>query len=57
MTKAIKKKMLKIINRELGEIIRHQEEQPKENPLFQDFEKTLAEKLKKHDEFMASMKK
>ncbi|MFO7153952.1 MAG: hypothetical protein DIU64_003185 [Caldicoprobacter oshimai] len=49
--------MLKIINRELDEIIRHQEEQPKENPLFQDFEKTLAEKLKKHDEFMASMKK
>jgi len=32
-------------------------EQPKENPLFQDFEKTLTKKLKKHDEFMASMKK
>ncbi|MCM8900600.1 hypothetical protein KVG29_05075 [Caldicoprobacter algeriensis] len=57
MIKAIKRKLFKIINRELNEIIKQQENPLKENPLFTDFVATLTEKLRKHDDFMTSIKK
>ena len=57
MIKTIKRKMLKIIERELNDIIKQQENPPKENPLFKDFGAVFAEKLKKHDEFMTSIEK
>lgn len=57
MIKAIKRKLFKIINRELNEIIKQQENPPKENSLFKDFGAVFAEKLKKHDEFMISIEK
>lgn len=54
MIKAIRKKMLKIINRELNDIIKQQENPPKRES---SFDAILAEKLKKHDEFMTSIEK
>ena len=57
MIKAIKRKLFQIINHELDEIIKQQEKPSKENSLFANFTARMADKIKQHDEFMASMQK
>ncbi len=51
------KKQFKIINNELDNILRDQKQPFKKPCIFQNFEKIMTEKLKKHNEFMASIDK
>lgn len=55
--KSIKRKILKVLNYELDNIIKQQGNPPKGNPIFRNFNADFSKKLEKHNEFMASIER
>lgn len=57
MIREIRKKILQIINHDLDRILEEHYQPLNETPNFRNFKKNLIKKLKRHDEFMASINK